>query len=116
MKHAANLAGIGVSALLLACCGQPSAESATDTALRARFAPNEFHVVWTMGAQAHPETCGLVRLGSDGHHPPSPDTLFIVVDGRAYTPHDVLPEQFLRWGKEFCGPDWVAPNYIIPIS
>ena len=116
MKSAANRVWIGLGVLLLTSCAQPTPKSATETALGSRFAGTEFHVVWTMGTQAHADACGLVRLGPDGGRVPSPDTLFIVAAGHAYTPHDVLPEQFLRWGKQFCGPDWVAPNYITPIS
>lgn len=116
MRSAAILVGIGVSAVLLANCTQHAAKNPTETALRARFAPNEFHVEWTMGNPPHDGNCGLVRFGPDGGRIPSAFTLFIVVDGRAYTPLDVQPEQFLRWGKQFCGPDWVAPNYLTPIS
>lgn len=114
MKLVAGLLGIAVSALSLAGCTQPKTGSVLETALRSRFSQNEFHVVWTVGDQAHPEACGLVHVGSAARYPNS-GTLFIVVQGRAYTPNDVPADEFLTWGKQLCGPDWVAPNYISPV-
>lgn len=114
MKRAAGL--VGVVLLSLLSCAQPRNESVTETALRRRFAQNKFHIVWTLGDRAHQGACGLVHVGSNSDRIPSNDTLFIVVGDHAYTPRDVRPDQFLAWGKQFCGPDWVAPNYITPIS
>jgi hypothetical protein len=116
MNLAASFVGIGASALSLVNSAEPIKQSVIETALRSRFVQTEFHVVWTLGDRAHPRPCGLVHVGAEGDRIPYNDTLFIVLGGRAYTPQDVLPDQFLKWGKQFCGPDWVAPHYIAPIS
>jgi hypothetical protein len=116
MRLAAILAGTGMSALALVSSAEPIKQTAIVTALRSRFVQTEFHVVWTVGDGAHPRPCGLVHIGAEDDRIPYNDTLFIVVGGRAYTARDVSPVQFLEWGKQFCGPDWVAPRYVTPIS
>lgn len=116
MNLKVNLSKIGLSALLLASCAQPIADSTLEAALRSKFTPTEFQVLWTLGDRAHAGACGLVHLGPENDQMPDNDTLFIIVGTHAYTPRDVSPDQFLRWGREYCGSDWVAPNYISPIS
>lgn len=108
MNLTASFVAIGLSALFLVSCAPPKNEGATEAALRSRFAQSEFQVVRTLGDRAHPGACGLVHPGSQGNRILYNDIPFIVVGGRAYTPRDVRSDQFLAWGKQFCGADWAA--------